>query len=118
MVGLFISTCNQELDLAKISVDGRTAVTIVSISRGYPGAYEKGCPIEGLDLKVPPDSLVFQAGTTFNKDKQVVTNGGRVLAVTSFAEIVYEAVEKSRDVLENIDYDGIYYRRDIGYEFL
>ena len=52
-----------------------------------------------------------------DKDR-IVTNGGRVLCITSFAETVYEAVEKSRDVLDNIDFDGIYYRRDIGYEFL
>ena len=66
---------------------------------------------------MPRDNLVFHAGT-LQKDSQVVTNGGRVLCVTSFADTVYEAVNKSRDVLEQIDYDGIFYRRDIGYEFL
>ena len=117
LVGLFVSTCNQELDQVKISVDERTAITIVAVSRAYPGSYEKGYAIEGLNTKFPGDSIVFHAGT-LQQDKQIVTNSGRVLAVTSFAETVYEAVEKSRDVLEQIDYDGIYYRRDIGYEFL
>ena len=65
----------------------------------------------------PEDSLVFHAGTKLQKDG-VVTSGGRVLCITSFAETVYEAVDKSRDVLEKINYEGIYYRRDIGYEFL
>jgi phosphoribosylamine--glycine ligase len=117
LVGLFISTCNQELDTVKISVDERIAITVVAVSRGYPGAYEKGFVIEGLENEHSKDSLIFHAGTKYDKDK-IITNGGRVLCVTSFAETVYEAVEKSRDVLENIDYDGIYYRRDIGYEFL
>ena len=117
LVGLFISACNQELNTVKISVDERTAITIVAVSRGYPGAYEKGFAIEGLENEHSKDSLIFHAGTKSDKDK-IITNGGRVLCVTSFAETVYEAVEKSRDVLDNIDYDGIYYRRDIGYEFL
>jgi len=117
LVGLFVSTCNQELDTVKIKVDERTAITIVAVSFGYPLAYEKGYAIEGLDIKHSKDSLVFHAGTKEEKGK-IVTNGGRVLCVTSFSETVYEAVEKSRDVLEQIDYDGIYYRRDIGYEFL
>jgi len=117
LVGLFISTCNQELDTVKISVDERVAITIVAVSRGYPGAYEKGFAIDGLENARSKDSLIFHAGTKSDKER-ILTNGGRVLSVTSFAETVYEAVEKSRDVLENIDYDGIYYRRDIGYEFL
>src|ERR1022692_2207049 len=111
LVGLFISACNQELNTVKISVDERIAITIVAVSRGYPGAYEKGFAIEGLENEHSKDSLIFHAGTKPDKDK-IITNGGRVLCVTSFAETVYEAVEKSRDVLDNIDYDGIYYRRD------
>jgi phosphoribosylamine--glycine ligase len=117
LVGLFISTCNQELDTVKVSVDPRTAITIMAVSRAYPGSYEKGFVIEGLENKYPKDSMIFHAGTIL-RDQKIVTNGGRVFCVTSFAETVYEAVDKSRDVLEQIDYDGIYYRRDIGYEFL
>jgi phosphoribosylamine--glycine ligase len=117
IVGLFVSVCNQELDTVKIKVDPRTAITIVAVSRAYPGSYEKGYVIDGLDYKFDNDSIVFHSGT-IEKDKKIVTNGGRVLCVTSFAETVYEATEKSKDVLDLIDYDGIYYRRDIGYEFL
>jgi phosphoribosylamine--glycine ligase len=86
-------------------------------SKGYPGSYEKGFEITGLDKEVGKDSLVFQAGTLLDGEK-ILTNGGRVLCVTSFAETIYEAVDKSRDVLDLIDFEGIYYRRDIGYEFL
>ncbi|MBS1669604.1 MAG: phosphoribosylamine--glycine ligase [Bacteroidetes bacterium] len=117
LIGLFERTCKQELDQVKIDMDSRTAITIVAVSGGYPGAFEKGFPIEGLEIEVSADSLVFHAGTK-SDGETILTNGGRVLCVTSFAETVYEAVEKSRDVLEQIYFDGIYYRRDIGYEFL
>ena len=110
LVGLFVSTCNQELDTVKIKVDERIAITIVAVSFGYPLAYEKGHTITGLDIKHSKDSLVFHSGTKEENGK-IITNGGRVLCVTSFSETVYEAVEKSRDVLEQIDYDGIYYRK-------
>jgi phosphoribosylamine---glycine ligase len=89
----------------------------MAVSRGYPGSYEKGFEITGLDKEVGKDSVVFHAGTLSDGEK-ILTNGGRVLCVSSFAETIYEAVDKSRDVLEQIDFDGIYYRRDIGYEFL
>jgi phosphoribosylamine--glycine ligase len=119
LVELFQAVGNQTLDRFTIGQDQRIAATIVAVSGGYPGSYEKGLPITGLDQLAPTDadSLVFHAGTRLDNGT-VLTNGGRVLCVTSFAETVYEAVDKSRDVLEKIDYDGIYYRRDIGYEFL
>jgi phosphoribosylamine--glycine ligase len=123
LVELFLAVGAQRLHEVQIEQDERIACTIVAVSGGYPGSYEKGLPITGLDQPLPDDSLVFHAGTrkeqTDSADKEaILTNGGRVLCVTSFAETVYEAVDKSRDVLENIYYEGIYYRRDIGYEFL
>ena len=117
LVELFQATIQQRLHEIKIQKDERVAATIMAVSRGYPGSYEKGFEISGLDKEFPGDSLIFHAGTRMEGDK-LVTNGGRVLCVTSFAETVYEAVDKSRDVLEQIDFDGIYYRRDIGFEFL
>jgi phosphoribosylamine--glycine ligase len=117
LVELFTAVAEQRLNEWEIQTDHRTACTIVAVSGGYPGSYEKGLPITGLDQPLTGDTLIFHAGTRAEKDA-ILTNGGRVLCVTSFAETVYEAVDKSRDVLEKIDYDGIYYRRDIGYEFL
>jgi len=114
---LFLAVAEQRLDKVTIETDERVACTIVAVSGGYPGSYEKGLPISGLETPLPPDSLVFHAGTRPEKES-VVTTGGRVLCVTSFAETVYEAVDRSRDVLENIYFEGIYYRRDIGFEFL
>jgi phosphoribosylamine--glycine ligase len=117
LVELFLAVGEQKLDRLQILHDERTACTIVAVSGGYPGSYEKGLPITGLDQSLSADSLIFHAGTRA-ENGEILTNGGRVLCITSFAETVYEAVDKSRDVLENIYYDGIYYRRDIGYEFL
>jgi phosphoribosylamine--glycine ligase len=117
LVELFNAVSGQKLREIRIRQEPRTACTIVAVSGGYPGHYEKGLPITGLDQPLPPDSLIFHAGTRLEKEA-VVTNGGRVLCVTSFAETVYEAVDRSRDILENIYYEGIYYRRDIGFEFL
>jgi phosphoribosylamine---glycine ligase len=118
LVELFEATAAQRLDQVTIEKDERIACTIVAVSGGYPGSYEKGLPISGLDTPYPdPGSLVFHSGTR-KMNEEVLTNGGRVLCITSFAETVYEAVDKSRDVLENIYFEGIYYRRDIGFEFL
>lgn len=117
LVALFQAVAEQGLDKVKIEMDPRICCTIVAVSGGYPGSYEKGLPITGLEEPLSDDSLLFHAGTRMEKD-QVLTSGGRVLCVSSFADTVYEAVDKSRDVLEKIYYEGIYYRRDIGYEFL
>lgn len=117
LVALFQAVAEQGLDKVRIEMDPRICCTIVAVSGGYPGSYEKGLPVTGLEEPLSDDSLLFHAGTRREKD-QVLTSGGRVLCVSSFAETVYEAVDKSRDVLEKIYYEGIYYRRDIGYEFL
>ena len=117
LVELFNAVSGQTLRELRIRQEPRTACTIVAVSGGYPGSYEKGLPITGLDQPLPSDSLIFHAGTR-TEAGVVVTNGGRVLCVTSFADTVYEAVDRSRDILENIHYEGIYYRRDIGFEFL
>ena len=119
LVELFRAVAEQRLGDSIIGQLPQTACTIVAVSGGYPGSYEKGLPITGLGElpEGPGDSLVFHAGTVV-QDTAIVTNGGRVLCITSIADTVYEAVDKSRDVLEKIYYEGIYYRRDIGYEFL
>jgi phosphoribosylamine--glycine ligase len=89
----------------------------VAVSGGYPGSYENGFPISGLDQPAVPSSIIFQSGTKLDGEN-IVTNGGRVLSITSFAETIGEAVAKSRSILERIDFDGMYYRRDIGFEFV
>ena len=117
LVGLFIAATQQELDKVKISLDERSVATVMAVSRGYPTGYEKGYEITGLNNKYGKDTLIFYAGTKEEKGK-ILTNGGRVLCVTSYGTNISEAVANSLDVLENINYEGIYYRNDIGYEFM
>jgi phosphoribosylamine---glycine ligase len=117
MVGLFVAATQQELDQVKLRVDARAAATVMAVSRGYPTGFEKGFEIKGLDGKYGKQSMVFQAGT-IQKDEKILTDGGRVLCVTSFAEDITEAVNISLDILDHIDFEGMYYRTDIGYEFV
>lgn len=117
LVGLCVAASNKELHLANIRVDNRPTATIMAVSEGYPGFYEKGFEIKGLDGKYGKQSLIFQAGTK-ERDGKVVTNGGRVYCITSFGSSIEEAVNTSLDVLEYVHFEGIYYRSDIGYEFM
>ena len=116
LVGLCVAATQQELDQVEVRVDERFAATIMAVSRGYPLTYEKGYEITGLERKFGKQSLVFHAGTVEENGK-IVTNGGRVLCVTSLHKDLAEAVNTSLDILSHIDFDGIYYRTDIGYEF-
>jgi phosphoribosylamine--glycine ligase len=116
LLELFTATATQQLQGVTIEYDKRVAGTIMAVSGGYPGSYEKGFAIRGLDVPEGADSMVFHAGTKMENGK-VFTDGGRVLCVTSFANTIYEAVDKSREVLQHLDFEGMYFRRDIGYEF-
>ncbi len=89
----------------------------MAVSGGYPLGFNKGFEISGLDLDYGKQSLLFQAGTKEEKGK-IITSGGRVLCVTSLDNELEEAVNTSLDILDNIQYEAMYYRKDIGYEFL
>ena len=116
LVELLSAATRQELDKITIEEDPRYACTVVAVSGGYPGEYVKGYVIHGLEEINPENSILFHAGT-ITKDNQVITNGGRVLCVTSFGESVSDSVERSLNELENITFTGKSYRNDIGYEF-
>ncbi len=118
LVALFAAMDNGTLVDANISFDERSCATIVAVSGGYPGDYKKGLPISGLaDLQLNgKESFVFHAGTKLN-GYLTETNGGRVLAVTSYGNTIADAVTSSKKILEKISFDGMNYRRDIGYEF-
>ena len=115
-VELLLATAQQGLQNIQIETDNRFAVAVVAVSSGYPGDYEKGKLITGLDEEVLENSLVFQAGTVLEKN-EVVTNGGRVLVVTSFGDNIAEAAEQSNYMLEQLYFEDMYFRSDIGYEF-
>jgi len=117
LVALFAAMDNGTLEDANISFDPRSAATIMAVSGGYPGDYVKGKTIElPAVAEVPKDTLVFHAGT-ISSGEQVLTNGGRVLAVTAYGENIADAVAKSKQTLEKISFEGMYYRNDIGFEF-
>src|SRR5690606_31219577 len=111
LVELFQKAAMRKLDEAKLEIDERTAATVMLVSGGYPESYEKGMEITGLE-KVE-GSLVFHAGTSLNGDK-VLTNGGRVIAITSFGEDYVEAIKKSYQNVEKLHFDKMYYRKDLG----
>ncbi len=116
LVDLLQATANGTLDKVKVEQDGRAACTVMAVSGGYPGNYEKGFAIKGLDQSFSADSIVFHAGTS-PKEDEVVTSGGRVLCVTSYGDTISGAVSKSKEVLRQISFEDMYYRKDIGYEF-
>ena len=116
LVEILIATAEQRLHEIKIETDERAVATVVAVSGGYPGDYDKGKVIIGLQEPVLENSIIFHSGTK-KEGNDIVTNGGRVLAVTSFGENITEAVEQSNYMLEQLDFEGMYYRTDIGYEF-
>lgn len=111
LVDLFEKTCLGKLHEVELKVSNKTAATVIAVSGGYPEDYEKGKEITGIDNV--KDSIVFHAGTKEENGK-ILTNGGRVLAVTSFGENHEEATKKSYESLEKISFDKMNYRKDIG----
>ncbi len=114
VVDLMEATANGTLDQVELKVKEAAAATVFLVSGGYPGDYVKGKEISGLDQV--EGSVVFHAGTKA-ADGKVLTDGGRVLAVTSFGETIQAAVAKSLENADRIAFDGKYFRRDIGWEF-
>ena len=113
LVELFLAVANEKLDQATLEIDPRSATTIMVVSGGYPEDYEKGKVISGIESV--SDSIVFHAGTKMI-DEQIVTNGGRVLAVTSYGDNFKEAIQKSYQNIEKLDFDKMYFRKDIGFD--
>lgn len=111
---LCLETADGELASAMVEIDERQAATVVLVSGGYPGAYEKGKLILGLEEV--EGSRVFHAGTKLNDEGEVVTNGGRVLAVTSYGETFREALKTSYENAKKIHFAGVNYRGDIGFD--
>lgn len=118
-VELMNATAKGRLSEIDLELDERTVTTVMLVSGGYPGSYEKGKVIRGLDLVDGPGneggSMVFHAGTK-KSGKKVLTNGGRVLAVSSFGSSMQKALEASYRNAEKIEFEGKYFRRDIGFD--
>ena len=113
LVALFQAVATEKLSDFEFELDERTAATIVVVSGGYPEEFEKGKEISGLNNET--ESLVFHAGTKEENGK-IVSNGGRVLAVTSFGNTFVDATKKSYQTIENLKFDKMNYRKDIGFD--
>ena len=111
---MMVSTANQSLTDISLDLDSKTASTVVMVSGGYPEKYEKGLEIKGIP-KDSQDSIVFQAGTKTLNEK-TLTNGGRVLSVTSIGKDFNDALMKSYKIADKIDYQKKYYRKDLGFD--
>jgi phosphoribosylamine--glycine ligase len=113
LLELLVATAQGKLDEAKVEVDLRTAATIMLVAGGYPGSYEKGLPITGLENS--GSALVFHAGTKEQNGK-IYTNGGRVIACTGMAAHIGEALEIANSTAEAIQWQDKFYRKDIGFD--
>ena len=111
---LCLLACNQKLDTAEIAFDRRAAVGVVMAAGGYPGSYNKGDVISGLETNKADDAKVFHAGTKL-VDGNVVTAGGRVLCATALGETVTSAQEKAYQLLNQVSWENVMYRTDIAY---
>jgi phosphoribosylamine--glycine ligase len=115
LVQLFLAVANEKLDEITLEIDSRSATTVMLVSGGYPEDYEKGKVITGLENV--QDSIVFHAGTKL-ENGAVVTNGGRVLTVTSYGDNFQEAIKKSYQNIEKLHFDKMNFRKDIGNDLL
>lgn len=115
LLALFQSGFSNQLDNFDVQISSQSATTVMLVSDGYPEAYEKGFPITGIENV--HQAFVFHAGTKI-KDYQLITNGGRVIAVTGMGDTINEALAKSYDAIERIRFKGMKFRTDIGFEFI
>ncbi|MCL4108615.1 UNVERIFIED_CONTAM: hypothetical protein GTU68_006933 [Idotea baltica] len=115
LIDLCLATCDGSLGTQVIEIDPRAVASVVLVSGGYPGNYEKGAEISGLSDS--EEGMIFHAGTA-EKEGRIVTNGGRVLAVTSYGADIDEALCRSKARAEKVTFEGAYHRRDIGFDLV
>lgn len=113
LVALFLAVANEKLDEKTLEIDSQSAATVMVVSGGYPEEYVNGKVISGID-KVS-DSIVFHAGTK-TENGNVISNGGRVMAVTSLGANFEEAIKKSYQNIDKLHFDTMYFRKDIGFD--
>lgn len=117
IVPILLASTNNTLSKQQIVFEDKAAATVMLVSGGYPGNYDKGIPISGLEET--GNSLIFHAGTSADlASGKIVTSGGRVIAVTSLATDAHEALNQSYSIAANIEFQGKYYRKDLGFDIL
>ena len=116
LVALMKAAAQGNLGDVELKEDPRTAVTVMIVSGGYPGDYAKGKVITGCENVT--DSILFHAGTKINDEGQLVTSGGRVISVSSYGNSIADALANSYASIEKVDFEGKYFRRDIGKDLM
>ncbi|WP_353684927.1 phosphoribosylamine--glycine ligase [Thermodesulfovibrio sp. 3907-1M] len=115
LVDIFMAITEQKLNKVDVKWKDASSLCVILASEGYPGKYKKGLPIKGLEMvKGLKDVIVFHAGTKFDEDGRIVTNGGRVLGVTALGKDIKEARHKVYNAVKLIHFEGMQYRKDIG----
>jgi phosphoribosylamine--glycine ligase len=115
LLEIMLAVVDGRLDEVEMKWDPRPALTVVASSRGYPGSYPTGLPISGIDeADAMRDVKVFHSGTA-RRDNQIVTDGGRVLAVTALGSTIADAQKRAYQAISKIRFDGMHYRKDIGW---
>lgn len=115
IMDIFMAIAEQKLNKVDVKWKNEASLCVILASEGYPGKYKKGIPIYGLEMfKGLKDTTVFHAGTKFDNEGKIVTNGGRVLGVTAMGKDIQEARQKAYSAIEFIKFEGMQYRKDIG----
>ena len=110
-----LAVAEGRLDQVELKWDPRPALCVVATSKGYPGKYPTGLPITGIDkADAMPDVKVFHSRHQARRASQIVTDGGRVLGVTALGNTIADAQQRAYEAMEQIHFDGMHYRRDIG----
>ena len=118
LVEMMLAVVDGQAGSDQLSWDPRPAICVVATSKGYPGKYQTGVPITGIDeADAMQDVKVFHSGTA-RRDQQLVTDGGRVLGVTAVGDTIAEARQRAYAAMEKIHFDGMHYRRDIAHQAL
>jgi len=112
LLDLFLGVAEKNINEKEINIDDRTVAAVFTVAGGYPEGYEKGKVINGLENI--SESIVFHAGTKLNSQRQILTNGGRVIAISSYGKNIKEALSKSYQSIDKMEFEGMNYRRDIG----
>jgi phosphoribosylamine--glycine ligase len=115
LVELMFATCEGRLDKVALRWKPGASVCVVLASKGYPGAYEKGFEITGIESAEEEGAVVFQAGTA-EKEGKLVTAGGRVLGVTAQDETFTKALDRTYRALRKVHFEGVHFRKDIGWK--
>ncbi len=116
LVELFVQLNNGSLANSSVKIDDRAAATVMAVSGGYPGDYAKGKTMQ-LPATLPAESMLFHAGTQLKEDGTLVTSGGRVITATSLAPTIQQAAAQAKACIAQVQFEGMYFRNDIGYEF-